>query len=230
MSKSSGLLRQLATVLLLIVLAPPAVLAVSIYGTRSGVWDIQTGYGLLGLQVVPTLSWIAGVAALGIVAITIKARGLWPMALAGVLVAGMMVGGSVYQLRQSFPAPRDVTSNVQDPPAFVGRLAQERRAAKAVSHTPVVCDGVAAIESQMAYQSVGWALDKAGVNVMGASPFRVDGWKDGSFYGVQHDVTVRIRPGRTDIRVAARDGLPLGDQACELARKISDAMKEATAA
>ncbi len=227
MSKPSNWVRTVVGLLVLVVLAAPLTLVVSIYGTRLGMFDIATGYGKIGLGIVPLLSWIAlgagGLACL----LLVRNRSVWPLALGGLLVSVIMVGGVLYQSRNLGEAPRDVTTNVEDPPVFAGRLAQDRRNNGVADQTPQSCEGLAAVDSQMAYESVAWALDKAGVTIMGASFFRVDGWTEGFFYGVRHDVTVRIRPGRTDVRVSARDTLPIGDQACELARDVVAAMHEA---
>lgn len=227
MSKPSNWVRTVVGLLVLVMLAAPLTLVVSIYGTRMGLFDMATGYGRIGLGIVPLLSWI-GLGA-GVVAclLILRNRSVWPLALGGLLVAAIMVGGVIYQGRSLGAEPRDVTTNPEDPPVFAGRLAQDRRNNGVLEQTPHACEGLAAVDSQMAYESVAWALDKAGVTIMGASFFRVDGWTEGFFYGVQHDVTVRIRPGRTDVRVSARDSLPIGDQACVLAREIVTAMHEA---
>lgn len=230
MSKPSQVARRAASLLLLVVLLAPLALVAGIYGTRLGLWGIDTGYGLIGLKVVPVLSWIGLGAALLSVLLVIKDRSVWLFAVAAVLISCVMLGGVYVKTRDTGVAPRDVTTDAADAPSFVGRLAQDRRTNGAATHVPVACEGLAAVDSQLAYESVAWALDRAGVTVMGASPFRVDGWTEGAFFGVQHDVTVRIRPGRTDVRVSGRDGLPIGDQACKLASNIVAAMHEAAAA
>lgn len=227
MTQASRPIRTLITLLVLVVFLAPLTLLVSVYGTRLGFMDIHTGYGTIGQQVVPVLSYIGLGAAVLACLLLIKDRGFWMLSLASLVVAGVMVGGVVSQSRQWSSAPRDVTTNVEDAPAFAGRLGQERRAVRPVEHQPAACDGLAAVDSQLAAESVAWAMDKAGITVMGTSPFRVDGWTEGAIYGVRHDVTVRIRPGRTDLRVSGRDGLAIGDQACTLAKKLRDAMEEA---
>lgn len=227
MTKPSNWVRTVVGLLVLVVLAAPLVLIVSIYGTRMGLFDMATGYGFIGLKLVPVLSWIGLGSAVLACLLILRDRSVWALALGAFVVAAFMVGGVVYQSRGWSEAPRDVTTNVEDTPVFAGRMAQDRRYAGAPEHQPQACEGLEAIDSQMAYESVAWALDKAGVTVMGASFFRVDGWTEGFFYGVQNDVTVRIRPGRTDVRVTGRDSLPVGDQACVLARNIVAAMHEA---
>ena len=70
-----------------------------------------------------------------------------------------------------------------------------------------------------------WALEQAGFRAHGAGVQRADGTHTGFWFGVTHDAVIRIRPGRTDIRVAARDPLPHGGEACRLATRISEALR-----
>ena len=49
---------------------------------------------------------------------------------------------------------------------------------------------------------------------------RADGTRQGFWFGFTYDATIRIRPGRTDVRVAAREGRPDGEEACRLTKLI----------
>ncbi|MEG0819028.1 MAG: hypothetical protein RSG56_06245 [Brevundimonas sp.] len=64
-------------------------------------------------------------------------------------------------------------------------------------------------------------MSAGGFTVRGAAPFRADGAKEGFWFGLTHDAAIRIRPGRTDVRVAQREGVRVGDEACRLARAIT---------
>ena len=67
-----------------------------------------------------------------------------------------------------------------------------------------------------------------GFPVVRATTFEVEGVHEGAWFGFAHDAVVRIRPGRTDIRVAARDRTrPDGGAACRLAGKLADALEAA---
>ncbi|MNY64682.1 hypothetical protein D3C86_2018270 [compost metagenome] len=59
----------------------------------------------------------------------------------------------------------------------------------------------------------------------GAAPFRADGAREGFWFGLTYDAAIRIRPGRTDVRVAQREGVRVGDESCRLARAITDGLK-----
>ena len=54
----------------------------------------------------------------------------------------------------------------------------------------------------------------------GAATFEVEGVHEGAWFGFPYDAVVRIRPGRTDVRVVARDPRPDGGATCRLTAKI----------
>lgn len=219
---SSGNNRSAAVAKLLVLAAflTPLVALGAVLATRTGLIDLDTGLGVVGLKAAPILAWVGAGAGLVSLLMLLRYRRLWPYAVVTVLVAAVSLGVVQYQMARFGPAPRDVTSNADDPPAFGRAMLSERRAAGVRATDTVACDGLEPIESQLAPEVVAWALKQSGVTVMGMSPFRVDGWQEGMWFGIQHDVTVRIRPGRTDVRVSGRDGLPIGPQACDLARRL----------
>lgn len=210
----------LAQFLVLMSLLTPLTVLVAVLTTRMGLVDLSTGFGTLGLKVAPILAWVGAGAGIASLLLLIKYRWLWGYAVATVLIAAVSLGAVQYQLSRFGPAPRDVASNADDPPAYGRALLSERRASGVRASNAVACEGLEPIDSQLAPDVAAWALKQSGITVMGVSPFRVDGWREGMWFGIQHDVTVRIRPGRTDVRVAARDGLPIGPQACDLAKRI----------
>lgn len=223
MSRNKSLV-GLSRLLLLVTLLTPLMVLGAVLATRTGLISLVTGYGTLGLKVAPVLAWVGAGAGIVSLLLLIKNRSLWLYGVLSVVIAALSLGAVQYQLARFGPSPRDVTSNVEDPPAFGRALLSERRAAGVRPTVAADCDGLEAIDSQLAPDVAAWALKQSGVTVMGMSPFRVDGWKEGMWFGIQHDVTVRIRPGRTDVRVAARDGLPIGPQACDLAKRIISEM------
>jgi hypothetical protein len=50
---------------------------------------------------------------------------------------------------------------------------------------------------------------------------RVEGERRGFWFGLGHDAVVRIRPGRTDVRVTARTARAQGDEACRRAAAVA---------
>ena len=213
-------LTGLARLAVLIACTAPLMVLVAVLATRLGWISLETGLGVIALNLGSVMAWAGLAAALLSVLLMLKNRNLWLYALTAMLVAGGTFGVYKYQLSRIGPDPRDVTSNADDVPGFGRTMLSDRRAARVLPSSSVACEGLHAIESQLSPDVVAWALKQSGVTVMGSSPFRVDGWQEGMWFGIQHDVTVRIRPGRTDVRVAARDKMPIGPRACDLAKRV----------
>lgn len=198
------------------VLAAPLLVFVAAFGTRYGWWSRDIGYDLLALGVGRWLA-LAGLAA-GLLALLIGLRQPRRYGLLGAVL--LLVGGGfavatwMQHQRLTADAPGDVSTNPQEPPAFSETLLTARGAPVGVASS--ACPGVAAVPRQLAAPDVAEALRRAGFRVVGAGAFRVEGTHSGYWFGFDHDVTVRIRPARTDVRIAARSGKPQGDQACAL--------------
>ena len=202
--------------------APLVLIVAAVAATRFGGVDLAVAYDLLTWTVARILAWIglAGALVAAILALRdLKGRGLY--ALAAVVLAGATVAGFVWrQGRDAPPAPQDVTTNVQEPPVF------SRAAALHRGSTPASCDAVVAVPSQVLAQQAASALVDAGFVVNRASTFEVEGAHQGAWFGFVNDAVVRIRPGRTDIRVAARDPRPDGGAACRLAARIAGGLAQ----
>lgn len=212
--------QPLAVLLLLLSLLSPGLLLGAVFGTRLGLWSADFGMGVLALKAGRLLAYLGLAAALVAVILALRDRRLLGLAGAALLVGGLCIGGYWVQDRRFGEAPRDVATDPTDPPAFARLLTAERRLAKAPQTRPQGCEGLAPAPTQVAPETAAWALEKAGFTVLGTAPFRVDGRKEGAWFGLAHDVSVRIRPGRTDVRVAARDSLPVGDESCRLAKAV----------
>ncbi|WP_428154859.1 DUF1499 domain-containing protein [Brevundimonas sp.] len=198
--------------------AAPAVLIVAaIAATRFGGVDLSVSYDMLTWTVARILAWIglAGALVAAVLALRdLKGRGLY--ALAALILAGATVAGFIWrQSQDAAPNPRDVTTNVAEPPAF------SRVAALHAGSTPQTCPDLSAVPTQVLAQQATSALVDAGFVVTRATTFQVEAVHEGAWFGFVTDAVVRIRPGRTDIRVAARDARPDGGAACRLATKIA---------
>lgn len=218
----------LAVLLLLAALLAPALLLVAVFGTRLGLWSADFGMGVLALKAGRVLAYLGLAAALVACIMALRERRLLGLAGVALLAAGLTIGGYLVQERRFGEAPRDVATDPTDPPAFARLLAAERRLAGAPDTRPQACEGLAPAPTQVAPETAAWALEKAGFTVLGTAPFRVDGRKEGAWFGLTHDVSIRIRPGRTDVRVAARDSLPVGDEACRLAKAVVEGLTPRT--
>lgn len=196
--------------------APVVLIVAAIAATRFGGADLSISYDLLTWTVARILAWIglAGALAAAVLALRdLKGRGLY--ALAALVLAGATVGGFVLRQGQdAAPNPRDVTTHVEEPPAF-------SRAAQHAGSTPQTCPDLSAIPTQVLAQQATSALVDAGFVITRATTFQVEAVHEGAWFGFVTDAVVRIRPGRTDIRVATRDARPDGGATCRLAAKIA---------
>ena len=196
--------------------APVVLIVAAIAATRFGGVDLSVSYDLLTWTVARILAWIglAGAVAAAVLALRdLKGRGLY--ALAALVLAGATVGGFVLRQGQdATPNPRDVTTHVEEPPA-VSRAAQHR------GSTPQTCPDLSAVPTQVLAQQATSALVDAGFVITRATTFQVEAVHEGAWFGFVTDAVVRIRPGRTDMRVAARDARPDGGATCRLATKIA---------
>ncbi len=196
--------------------APFVLVVAAVTATRFGGLDLAIGYDLLTWTVARLLAWVGLAAALTAAVLALrdlKGRGIY--ALVALALSGATVAGFVLRQGQdATPHPRDVSTNLDEPPGLP-------RAAGPRNGAPQTCDGVDAIPTQVLAQQATSALVDAGFVVTRATTFQVEAVHAGAWFGFATDAVVRIRPGRTDIRVAARDSRPDGGATCRLAAKIT---------
>ena len=196
--------------------APFVLVVAAVTATRFGGLDLAIGYDPLTWTVARLLAWVGLAAALVAAVLALrdlKGRGLY--ALAALVLSGATVAGFVLRQGQdATPHPRDVSTNLDESPGLP-------RAAGVRSGAPQTCDGVDAIPTQVLAQQATSALVDAGFVVTRATTFQVEAVHAGAWFGFATDAVVRIRPGRTDIRVAARGSRPDGGATCRLAAKIT---------
>lgn len=216
-------------VLLALSLAAPLLVLVAALGTRAGGMSPETGYDLLTMKIGWWLAIVGVVAALGAVVFALRdIRRLGFMALAAVVAAGGTLGGFVWHNGRQVGAPsEDISTDLAEIPGF-GDLGDERgNQGPRVTAGVEACPGALPVMKQIAPESAIWALEKAGFTLRGAGVARADGTREGFWFGFDHDALIRIRPGRTDIRVAARDARSHGGDACKLVSTISAALQPA---
>lgn len=196
--------------------APFVVVVAAVTATRFGGLDLAIGYDLLTWTVARLLAWVGLAAALVAAVLALRdLKGRGPYALAALVLSGATVAGFVLRQGQdATPHPRDVSTNLDESPGLP-------RAAGVRSGAPQTCDGVDAVPTQVLAQQATSALVDAGFVVTRATTFQVEAVHAGAWFGFATDAVVRIRPGRTDIRVAARGSRPDGGATCRLAAKIT---------
>lgn len=209
--------------------AAPLLVLIAALGTRVGAWPVGIGYDLLTMQAGWYLAFVGAAAAIGALALSIRQfRRLGLLALSAVVVAAATLGGFVWQKSRQAAGPvENVSTDLDEVPGF-GDLGDQRRAAG--PGAPVgseACPGALPVMRQIAPTAAIYALEEAGFTLRGAGVGRADGTREGFWFGFDTDAVIRIRPGRTDIRVAARDHRPHGGEACRLATAISETLRAA---
>lgn len=223
--KGDGLTFWLA----LTALAAPVLVVGAGAATQTGLIDVGIGRELLADRVAPVLALgglVGSIAAVWRARGTFRRDGLIVTAALIVAVATLAAFGLNLLRAQNIAPGVDVTSAPDDPPAF-GRQIMAQRGEVSVSDRFGTCPGVEPVMSQLRPDQVVAALTTAGFTPLGAAAFRADGTHEGMWFGVDHDAAVRIRPGRTDLRVAQRTSRPDDGQTCRLAVKLSQALQTA---
>lgn len=210
-----------------VVLAAPLLVFVAALGTRFGLWNYATGYERLAMQAGPGLAALGALAALVLLVMALRGRASAVLAVAALLVSGATVGGYAWQISQFRSAPLDdISTDLVEVPGF--GVLNERRGPQGPLRVGGVasCPGAVPAMTQVAPEAAVWALQEAGFSLQGGvAVHRVAGTHRGFWFGTVHDAVIRIRPGRTDVRVTARDGRAHGGEACRLATRISEGLR-----
>ena len=215
--------------LALLSVAAPLLVLVAALGTRVGAWPVEVGYDLLTLRAGWYLACLGMVAALGGLVLSLgQFRKLGLLALSAVVVAGATLGGFIWQKsRQGVGPVENVSTDLAEVPGF-GDLGDQRRGRGPGAAVGVdACPGALPVMRQVAPTAAIYALEQAGFTLRGAGVGRADGSREGFWFGFYEDAVIRIRPGRTDIRVAARAHRPHGGEACRLVTEISETLRSA---
>lgn len=216
-------------ILALLAIAAPVLVLISALGTRVGAWPVEIGYDLLTMQAAWYLAFLGAAAALGAVVLSFGSfRKLGLLAVAAVLVAGATLGGFLWQkARLSAGTVENVSTDLTEIPGFGDLGAQRGGPGPGPAVGADACPGALPVMRQIAPTAAIYALEQAGFTLRGAGVARADGSQEGFWFGFDHDAVIRIRPGRTDIRVAARDHRPHGGEACRMATAISETLRAA---
>lgn len=208
--------------------ASPVLVVIGAFGSQMGLWSQGFGYDLLTMKIAWGLDFVGVVAALAAVALAVRSpKRLGVFAAVALIVSAGSLGVFAWQkARIASGVAEDVSTNPEDRPGFSASVQAARGQGGPVSHVgPEACAAARPVLSQVGPIEAGLALKAAGFIPRGVGVGRSDGDHTGFWFGVTHDAVIRIRPGRTDIRVAARDNRPHGGEACRLVGKISQALQ-----
>lgn len=214
-----------------IVMIVPLLVFGACVALRLGLISLSVALDLITLGIAWPLSWLGLIVAIATVWLARGAgKGGWIPAAMAVVAAMLSISVFALHFHKAGAATSrpDVVTNVSDPPAFRSAIMETRRAAGAPaldrwSDDRGTCPGATAVMTQVAPGVAGYGLQEAGFQITTLGVARADGVYRGFWFGRTWDAVIRIRPGRTDVRVIARDDRPFDEgEACRLASKIID--------
>lgn len=196
--------------------AAPLLTFVAVLLTRNGIVPLDLGLDVLTLRVAWGLSGVAlGYALLSLVLSLPQFGRLGLVSIALVVVCAAVAAAFFVQGRAiAVAGPLDVSTDLAEPPGISG-----------ATGAPVACPGVAAVMTQVAPAQATKALQGAGFEVTESQLFRSRGVRDGFWFGMGHAAHIRIRPGRTDVRVVARYDHTDGRQTCRVLAKVVEGLQ-----
>ena len=189
-------------------------------GARFGLWNYRTGLGLLRYCL-----YLGGAGALlGIVGLAMG--GARPLAALAILLALPAIATPLQFRRtaQSLPFIHDISTDTQDPPAFVAVLPLRKDA----SNPPEYAGAEAAQQQKAAYPAVqparlaeppaqAFARAREAAEAMGweivaadAAAGRIEATDTTFWFGFKDDVVIRVRPDGTGSRVDVRSKSRVG--------------------
>lgn len=213
--------------LMAVVVAGPLLIFIAALGTRTGVWSYAVGHDLLAMRIGLGLAALGGLAAVAVLIATLRRRAPPWIAAVAIAVSATTLGGYAWQANLARAGtPDDISTDLTEIPGFGDLDARRAGSGPVASGGPEACPGAVPAMTQVAPASAVWALQEAGFSLRGrVNVGRAAGSHRGFWFGTVHDAVIRIRPGRTDVRVAARDGRRHGGEACRLATRISIALR-----
>ncbi|WGM48461.1 hypothetical protein KOAAANKH_03362 [Brevundimonas sp. NIBR10] len=231
--KASSKPSRLAVIGLVLVLLSPLTVLVAIAGLKAGVFDINLAYDTITMQ---AGLYLAGLGVLGAILALVGAvrafRTSWLIAVAAIVLSAATVvlfvrEGSAVSGDQQYGAG-GVSTDSDDPIGFSARIMAERQAdvadPSANDFGPNGCQ-IAYLPTQTAPGVAGYALQEAGFEIRDIGINRANGVHTSFWFDRTYDAAIRIRPGRTDVRVAPRDGARDHGTSCRLAQKILTALQ-----
>jgi hypothetical protein len=208
--------RGFAPAALGVALVPALLTVVASILLRTGVLDWSTGFDGLVMTAGRYLGWAAlAVALVGLLNALGDFRARGALAIVAVVIAAASVGLHWSQsIALSGGAPADVSSNPGDPPGSATRV-----------EPAGTCAGVEPVTTQLTARQASNVLLDAGFVITRSNVFQVEGVREGFWFGHRRLAAVRIRPGRTDVRVVAEHPAADGGGSCRLAIQLSQALQ-----
>jgi uncharacterized protein (DUF1499 family) len=214
-------MRSARALAMAVAVAAAAMLLASGPGTRLGLWPWQTGLSLLRWA---TYTAMAGGAA-GLVLLVLHLLPRWrplgallPAAVVAIALATMAMPLSMLSQAKKLPPIHDITTDTEQPPAFVALLGERRAAPNGVDYGgPAIAaqqkQGYPDIAPLRVAQAPAEALQRAAevargmgwqVAAVDAAEGRLEATATTAWMGFKDDIIVRVRPDGTGSRVDVR--------------------------
>lgn len=200
--------------------------ALSGVGNRLGWWYFGTGFTIL---IASAGIGLVGVLADAVSAVVVRgpaARHIFLVALLGVIIGLIATGVPAYWVRTAYrmPAIHDITTDMNDPPAFVAIMPLRENApdpaayggpevaAKQKAAYPDVRPLILPLGPQQAFQRALQEAGSMGWTIVAADPAagRIEAMATTFWFGFKDDIVVRVRPdgfgSRVDVRSVSRVG------------------------
>jgi len=211
--------RNEALAALVLAFVAPVIVVLSAFAARLGLISVDVALDTLVLGVARVVAFAAPVAALVALLLT---RGSWrrtaKYSVAALIVSAVTLGLFLHQTRQmAVASPLDVSTNPAEPPVL-----------RLQPGAPQTCPGLEPVGTQLLPEGATWALQQQGFTITNAGLFEVRGTRQGFWFGRRYDAVVRIRPGRTDLRLAAEGERPDGGAVCRQALALAGSLQPAT--
>lgn len=234
------IIRVMLVLGLLLAVAGAVTAVLAGFGSRFGWWHFSTGFALLRWGVYASLAGAAGSVLALLGALLMKRRKLALAALPGIVLAVAVIAVPLDQWRRAADAPpiHDISTDLDDPPAFVALRAAREAAPNAVDHPgeatarqqraayPDLEPMRLAVGRDTAFAAAEAVARDLGWRIVEADPAegRIEAVDRTFWFGFRDDVVIRVTEeadGRTrlDIRSASRVGR--GDLGTN-ARRIRD--------
>ena len=211
--------RSTALAALAVACAAPVIVVLSAFAARLGLLPVETVVDVFTLRVAQVVAFAAPAAALiSLWIVRRQWRRAGKYAVAALIVACLSLGLFQYQRHQlNMPGPLDVSTNLADPPGLSLGVGQ-----------PATCNGLVPVATQLLPEAAAWALQEQGFAITEAGLFEVEGTRQGFWFGRRYDAVVRIRPGRTDLRLATVGDRSDGGAVCRQALALAKSLQPGT--
>jgi uncharacterized protein (DUF1499 family) len=206
---------------LIVSLTSLVLLAAGPLGTRAGVWTFIIGFVLLAL------SLVFGLAGAGLSLVAGIKTGQWMLPLLGIVIGLAVVAmpSSVIVSARGAPPIHEITTDMQDPPAFVAILPLRAGAANPPEYGgssvadqqrrafPDIQPVVLAVTPQQAFERALSSASQLGWEVVSrdVAAGRIEAVATTFWFGFKDDIIIRIRSAaegsRVDIRSKSRVGV-----------------------